>query len=149
VYALQALYHVDLTKSVERDALNALWQTVMEQEGMDEVRPPESGEVEFALRLVQGVAEKRTAIDAMIDACSTNWRLKRMPLVDRNILRVATYELMDCNDIPGTVSVNEAIELAKLFGGDDSRAFVNGMVDRIGRQLGRLDEKRRGRGKRR
>jgi N utilization substance protein B len=62
-----------------------------------------------------------------------------MPVVDRNILRIAAFELIGCPDIPATVSINEAIELAKRFGSADSRAFVNGIVDRMARQLGRLD----------
>jgi N utilization substance protein B len=68
-----------------------------------------------------------------------------MPVVDRNILRMAAFELMKCQDIPPTVAINEAVELAKLFGTEDSRAFVNGIVDRIGRTTGRLAEGR-GRG---
>ena len=148
VFALQALYLADLTDSGERDGLNALWQAVIDGEGLDDSAAPESGEVEFAQRLVSGVSEHKVSIDEMIDTCSTNWRLRRMPIVDRNVLRIATFELMHCRDIPGTVSVNEAIELAKTFGGDDSRAFVNGIVDRIGRQLGRLGDRRRKRGKR-
>jgi N utilization substance protein B len=144
-FALQALYRADLAESPERESLLGLWQALVEGEGLDGTPAPESAEIEFAQRLVTGVAESRAEIDELIERFSTNWRLKRMPVVDRNILRVATYELMACKDIPGTVAVNEAIELAKTFGTEDSRAFVNGIIDRIGRQLGRLDEQRRGR----
>ena len=98
----------------------------------------ESEEVEFAQRLCMGVEENRAGIDSLIEESSTNWRLPRMPIVDRNILRIAAFELMGCADIPATVSINEAIELAKRFGTADSRAFVNGIVDRMARQLGKI-----------
>ncbi|HMV66883.1 MAG TPA: transcription antitermination factor NusB [Myxococcota bacterium] len=140
IYALQALYHADHAQLRATQALQALWQSLLDGEGIDGERGPESDEIEFAQRLVRGVEEHGVAIDALIEQCSTNWRLRRMPVVDRNILRVAAFELMRCDDIPATVSINEAVELAKLFGTDDSRAFVNGIVDRIGRQVGRLPE---------
>lgn len=138
-FALQALFEVDLREVTVASALNDLWSAVMDGEGIDDGRPPESEEVEFAQRLARGVDEHRARIDALIDEASTNWRLARMPTVDRNILRLAAFELMACPDIPATVSINEAIELAKRFGGTDSRAFVNGIVDRMARQLGRID----------
>lgn len=138
IYALQALYHVDLATVRAQPGLHALWDTLMDGEGVDGERAPESEEIEFAQRMVRGVEERREEIDALIEQCSTNWRLRRMPIVDRNILRLAAYELVACPDIPANVSVNEAIELAKSFGTEESRAFVNGIVDRIGRQVGRL-----------
>ena len=137
-YALQALYQSDLGKVPVMDALHGLWAGLMDDEGIDGLRVPESSEVEFAQRLVCGVEQHRDAIDVLIDECSTNWRLMRMPVVDRNIVRLAGFELMTCKDIPSSVSINEAIELAKRFGSADSRAFVNGLVDRMARQLGRI-----------
>lgn len=142
-FALQALYQSDLAETSAMDALNGLWSGQMEGEGMDDARPAESSEVEFAQRLVRGVMEHSEELDALIEEASTNWRLRRMPIVDRNILRIATYELKHCDDIPPTVSINEAVEMAKRFGTGDSRAFVNGIVDRVGRGLGRIDGKRR------
>jgi N utilization substance protein B len=102
--------------------------------------------MEFAQRLGLGVQEHLERIDALIEEASTNWRLPRMPVVDRNILRMAAFELMACVDIPATVSINEAVELAKKFGTADSRAFVNGIVDRMARQLGRIEGSRHRRG---
>ena len=121
----------------------------------DDERPHESEEVEFAQYLALGTESSREEVDAIIEEASTNWRLSRMPVVDRNILRLAAYELKQCTDIPATVSINEAIELAKRFGTKDSRAFVNGIVDRMARKLGRIEaeprpagaSKGRGRGK--
>ncbi|MEO0606120.1 MAG: transcription antitermination factor NusB [Myxococcota bacterium] len=115
----------------------------MDGEGIDGQRAPESEEVEFAQRIAHGVEANRESIDGLIEQSSNNWRLPRMPVVDRNILRMAAYELMEATDIPVNVAINEAIELAKRFGTGDSRAFVNGIVDRMARQLGRLDRSSR------
>ncbi len=142
-FALQALYQADLMGISAMASLNHLWSGHLDGEGLDDTTPPDSEEVEFAQRLVEGTISDQESLDGLIESASTNWRLARMPLVDRNILRMAAYELKHCTDIPANVSVNEAIELAKQFGTADSRAFVNGIVDRMGRQLGRLDKKRR------
>lgn len=141
-FALQALYQADLREIPSNAALNYLWSGLMDGEGLEDERPPESDEVEFAQRLVDGVLAHQAELDALIEQCSTNWRLPRMPVVDRNILRIAAFELNHCRDIPASVSVNEAVELAKRYGTADSRAFVNGIVDRMGRQLERLDPAR-------
>lgn len=138
VYALQALYHADHADLPAEGGLKALWDTLLDGEGVDGERAPEADEVSFAERLVAGVQAHRDALDGLIEGASTNWRVRRMPVVDRNVLRMAAFELSQCPDIPSNVAINEAIELAKLFGGDDSRSFVNGIVDRLGRQLGRL-----------
>jgi len=138
-YALQALYHSDLTESSVQAALSQLWSGLLDGEGLEGDRPPESEEVEFAQRLATGVDAHRDRIDALIEECSTNWRVPRMPVVDRNILRLAAFELLECGDIPPTVSINEAVELAKRFGTRESRAFVNGIVDRLARHVGRVE----------
>lgn len=142
-YALLALYNADLNDQTIPSSLASLWEGLIEGEGIDETRPAESEEIEFAQRLAHGVDAHREAIDSLIEECSTNWRLVRMPVVDRNILRLAAFELMECTDIPANVSVNEAIELAKKYGTKESRAFVNGIVDRMGRKLERLEGRRR------
>lgn len=141
-YALQAMFQADVGEVTVQQALTDLWSGLMDGEGIDHSRPPESEEVEFAQRLCHGVDQHRAAIDALIEECSTNWRLSRMPVVDRNVLRLAAFELLACPDIPATVSINEAIELAKKYGSQDSRAFVNGIVDRMARQLGRIEARK-------
>lgn len=83
------------------------------------------------------------SLDASIEKASVNWRLGRMPVVDRNILRIGAWELGNRKDIPVSVSINEAIELAKRFGGAESRAFVNGILDRIAAEVGRGGRKGR------
>lgn len=147
-FALQALYTADLGEGDAMPALHGLWSALVDGDGLPDHRAPESDEVAFAQELVTGVHDHRERIDALIEGSSTNWRLRRMPLVDRNILRIAAYELMCREDIPPTVSINEAIELAKRFGASESRAFVNGLVDKIGRSLGRLPARGRPGGRR-
>jgi len=141
-YAVQALYHADLAQVSVSQALNGLWSGLLDGEGFGEVRAPHSKEVEFAQALALGVDGGREELDALIERSSTNWRLSRMPVVDRNILRLAAFELSRRPDIPPSVSINEAVELAKEFGTKESRAFVNGIVDRIARHLGRLPSER-------
>lgn len=95
---------------------------------------------EFAARLVEGTLQHRAAIDQRLQGVTRNWDLRRMATVDRNVLRMAVYELMFCTDVPPKVSINEAIDLGKKFSTANSGGFVNGILDRI-----RIDlEKERG-----
>lgn len=136
-FALQALYATDVAGSSGATALSGLWLSQLDElsEALEEPVGPE--ETEFATELVRGVTEEREALDARIESVSENWRLARMPVVDRNILRLGTWELLQRADIPASVTINESIELAKKFGGAESRAFVNGLLDRIAGELGR------------
>jgi N utilization substance protein B len=91
-----------------------------------------SGEVKpFFLRLVKGVLAVRQDLDAVIERFSSNWRLSRMSAVDRNVLRIGAFELLYCRDIPAKVAINEAIEIGKKFGTEESGAFINGILDSI------------------
>lgn len=85
----------------------------------------------FAERLVLGVSTHRDEIDGRITSASEHWRLERMPIVDRNVLRIAVFEMIYCSDIPHKVSINEAIELAKMYGSGDSGSFINGILDKV------------------
>jgi transcription antitermination factor NusB len=85
----------------------------------------------FALRLVEGTVEHRDEIDKMIQGVAQNWNISRMAVVDRNVLRLATYELVHCDDIPPKVAINEAIELGKRYSTQNSGAFINGILDKI------------------
>ncbi|HHI98066.1 MAG TPA: transcription antitermination factor NusB [Thermodesulfatator atlanticus] len=96
----------------------------------------------FARELVNGVAEKQKEIDEIIERFSKHWKLSRMSAIDRNILRLATYELLFRPDIPPKVSINEAVELAKAFGTDESASFVNGVLDAIYKKLVKEQEKK-------
>ena len=95
-----------------------------EAEGEDDV-------VEFAARLVDGTLQHRAAIDQRLQSVTRNWDLRRMATVDRNVLRMAVYELMFCTDVPPKVAINEAIDLGKKYSTANSGGFVNGILDRI------------------
>ena len=86
---------------------------------------------------MRGVAEDTEKLDGTIRAASTNWRIERMARVDRNVLRLGAWELLRAADVPRAVVLDEAVELAKRFGSEDSGAFVNGVLDRIADDLGR------------
>ena len=136
-FALQALYAADIGGGTGPVALAGLWASQLDALGEALEEPVGPEETEFATELVRGVMEEREAVDARIEAASEHWRLARMPVVDRNILRLGTWELVQRADIPASVTINEAIELAKRFGGAESRAFVNGLLDRIAGEIGR------------
>ncbi len=123
--ALQALYQIDVASEGIDDALGRFWKSF---------EPVEREVMDLAEALVRGVAQHRRDIDDTIERISTNWRLDRMAKVDRNVLRLAVYELLR-TDVPVKVVINEAIELGKKFGSESSGAFVNGVLDRVAAEL--------------
>jgi N utilization substance protein B len=90
---------------------------------------------DFAAPLLRGVVAHQPEIDAKIRALADNWDFERLAVVDRNILRLAIYEMLFCPEIPPVVSINEAIEIAKKFGSADSGKFVNGLLDHVKKEL--------------
>lgn len=91
---------------------------------------------DYAIALIKGVEDKMGDIDARLEESSDNWSVSRMPVVDRSILRIAVYEMLYVDDVPVSVAINEAVELAKAFGGEDeSPRFVNGVLGKIARRL--------------
>jgi transcription antitermination protein NusB len=126
---LQFLYQYDTLResspeeiSIE-DMLRLFWTT--------KETPLGNGVMEFSNRLITGVSENIGGIDEIINNYSEHWRLSRMSRIDRNILRMAIYELVYLRDIPPPVTINEAVELAKKYGTEESGAFVNGILDKI------------------
>jgi transcription antitermination factor NusB len=119
--ALQFLYQLDLRGD---DLLGEAREYVTAEE-----RDAET--TRFALRLVQGAFENKAEIDKMIQGVAQNWNISRMAVVDRNVLRLATFELLHCQDIPPKVAINEAIELGKRYSTQNSGAFINGILDKI------------------
>ena len=115
------LYELDFRPSDLGAVLQEFWR--------DRVVPPEVRV--FAEGLVRGTAQKITELDGIIQANAAHWSLARIAPVERNILRLAAYELLFRDDIPERVAINEAIELAKLYGSEESGAFVNGILDQI------------------
>ena len=126
VAAIQFLYQLDAhpPKKVD-EALEAFWK-------QNEVP---KNVCDFAEPLLRGALEKMPEVDAKIRALADNWDFERLAVVDRNILRLAIYEMLFCPDIPPVVSINEAIEIAKKFSTADSGKFVNGLLDRVKKDL--------------
>ena len=120
---LQLLYQADLTHASPKDLLGDFFTTTEANE--------DSAVKEFATALVTDICDKLDVIDETISGCATNWQLNRMATVDRNILRLASFELLFRNDIPPKVAINEAVELAKKYGDLESGKFVNGILDKI------------------
>lgn len=90
--------------------------------------------IPYAWKLLQGVQEKKGEIDLLISRQAVNWRLERMSLIDRNILRLAVFEMRYQDDVPLSVAINEAVEIAKRYSTDDSAPFINGILDGIARE---------------
>ena len=134
-FALKALYQADVSGGTVESALESLFLGLLEQSS--EEKPAEADEQHFALAIAKGIDGRKEEIDEHIEQASNNWRLVRMPVVDRSILRLATSEMLLMKDVPASVTINEAVELAKRFGEKESRAFVNGILDRIASILGR------------
>ncbi|HEY4716683.1 MAG TPA: transcription antitermination factor NusB [bacterium] len=95
----------------------------------------------YAKSLFEGITDNLDEIDKKIQDCSSHWKVYRMSLVDRNILRIGCYETLYLDDVPVIAAINEAVNLAKKYGGEESGAFVNGILDHIARQAGKLPDK--------
>lgn len=122
-FALQALYFFDVNRGDPAELLE-LFCNNFEENITEDIKP-------FFLDLVQGVTAARDEINNLLDKSSSHWKVSRMPVVDRNIMRIAIFELLKRSDIPPSVSINEAVEIGKRFGTRDSGAFINGVLDRI------------------
>jgi len=121
--ALQILYQLDLNNQLTIEMALSHFQSLYLQS--QTLLDP------FTKRLVVGVGEKLPEIDKHLADISSHWRPDRMAAVDRNILRLGAYEILFCDDIPGTVTVNEMVEIAKEFGSENTPAFVNGVLDKL------------------
>jgi N utilization substance protein B len=131
--ALQALYQLEMTPGSTSAALDAAWEAANAEDG----GKTDPDAKRFAQELVDGVWKNLAAIDTLLQEHSHNWRLDRMSRIDRNVLRIATFELKFRPDIPRKVSINEAVELGKRFGTEESSAFINGLLDRVAVALGK------------
>jgi N utilization substance protein B len=119
--ALQVLFHMEFNSGDANEAFDLVCACFT---------PPEEIQT-FSKQLVLGVWEKKDELDALIGRSSINWRLERMSRVDKNILRLAAFEVIYMKDIPPKVSLDEAVELGKKYGTEDSGAFINGVLDKI------------------
>ncbi len=126
--ALQVLYQWDMTKQPVDQVISSFYETLYSEE-----EKPAPGRDEFMEELVTGTSQMATSIDDRIVAKSENWKIDRMPVVDRNILRLAIYE-MSRQETPAAVVIDEALELARQFSGEESVGFVNGILDAVHRE---------------
>jgi transcription antitermination protein NusB len=139
--ALQVLYQWDMTKRPVEEAIRAFYDTLdadkIAEEPMEEADdegPSTPGRDEFMEELAKGASEMAPDIDHRISEKSANWKLERMPIVDRNILRLGIYE-MSRQDTPPAVVIDEALELARQFSGEESVAFINGVLDAVHKEM--------------
>lgn len=130
--ALQILYPLDMVPGLAADDAIARFFESFEADARAKERAEE---------IVRGVIQKRDLIDAAITKASPRWRVERMALVDRNVLRLCLHELMFDTETPTRVVIDEGVEIAKRFGAEESARFVNGVLDAAARDLGRLDVK--------
>ena len=123
--AMQALFYMDMRNNVSARMLERFCANF---------KPPKKNQALF-MKLVNGVMEARGELDALIEKFSKNWDINRMSCVDRNVMRIAVFELVYCDDIPPKVSINEAVDIGKKFGTEESGAFINGIMDSIRHDL--------------
>jgi N utilization substance protein B len=131
--ALKMLFGLEASQADPEVAMTLYWR---EFGGDAEARP-------YAEEAVRGVMSQRDAIDEVVRVASEHWRLERMTRVDRNVLRLGTWELQQRLDVPRAVILDEAVELAKRYGSDESGAFVNGVLNQIAENLDRTDTDRK------
>jgi len=119
--ALQVLYELDVLNIDAKEAITLFWNNFHATEDSKK----------FSTLLIEGAWDNREQIDNLIRSCSEHWSLERMSRVDRNILRMAVYELLYCPNIPPKVTLNEAIDLGKMYGSENSGSFINGILDAV------------------
>lgn len=127
--ALQVLFQIDVSQVDVDEAVELFWTNF---EAPENVR-------EFSTYLIKGTHSQLNEIDELIKSCSENWSLDRMSKVDKNILRLAVFELVYCDDIPPKVTLNEAIDLGKYYGSENSGSFINGILDALYTKLHQED----------
>jgi transcription antitermination protein NusB len=125
--ALQVLYQIDMSGTEPRRALGLFWQSF----------EPPAGTREFATELVEGTYKERERLDRLIAEAAEHWRIGRLPKVELNLLRMGVYELLSYPHISANVTINEAIEIARLYCGDDAPTFINGVLDRVAAVIGK------------
>jgi transcription antitermination factor NusB len=127
--SLQLLYQVDIRRDDIDSLIDDFWSNQIHnsEELEQQIK-------DFATRLAKGTIENIKSIDAVIVSYTQNWQLERMAAIDRNIMRMACYELLYLDDIPPKVSINEAVDLAKKYGDTESGKFVNGILDKINKK---------------
>ncbi|RCW50541.1 MULTISPECIES: transcription antitermination factor NusB [unclassified Halanaerobium] len=121
IWALQILYGLDIKNKFDRESVENYCRNFLRKKGVEEEN--------YTFKLVKGISSQIEILDANINKYAIDWKVDRMPVVDRNIMRIAIYEIK--NDIPIGVAINEAVRIAKKFGDDDSPSFINGILAKI------------------
>lgn len=129
--ALQMLYQMEIGRAGAYEAIGSYWPA---HDADGEVVEPLR---EFANALVRGTTSRLTEIDALLTAHAQNWRIERMVVIDRIVLRLGVYEMLAEADTPARVIINEAIELARAYSGEEAVPFVNGVLDAVRKELKR------------
>ena len=132
--ALQILYQWEMGREPMDDTLAAYWQVREEDPATESAAAVDR---EYAAMLARGTAEGLPELDPLIEAQAEHWRLSRMAVVDRLILRLAAFELRHTPDTPAAVVINEALELARTFSGEEALPFINGILDGLAKKSGR------------
>jgi len=132
--ALEILYQCDTVQDWSEKSIE-FYYTIYRSEELASEEASVIENVAFSRSLALGVSQKIKDIDQEISAASDHWSISRMARVDRNILRLSVYEILFISEIPTSVSINEAVELAKRYGSDDSPGFINGILDKIGSKV--------------
>ena len=126
-FALQVLYQIDMSGTDPRQALGLFWQNF----------EPQADTREFTTELVDGTWKERERLDRLIAEAAEHWRIGRLPKVELNLLRMGVYELLSYPHINPGVTINEAIEIARLYCGDEAPTFINGVLDRVAAVIGK------------
>ena len=129
--ALQMLYQIEVGKAGAHESIATYWPAREEDDPLGEDMR------EFANRLVRGTVSRREEIDAMLAAHTKNWRVERMAVIDRIVLRLGVYEMLEEAETPSKVIINEALELARSYSGEEAVGFVNGILDAVRKELRR------------
>ncbi len=124
--ALQLLFQLEFNSADPEDLIRGYWE---HQKAADDVK-------EYALWLVRGIREGQEEVDGAIQAASEHWRIARMAVVDRNILRIAVFEMLRAKTLVPAIVINEAIEIAKRYSGEEASVFINGILDAVRKTLG-------------
>ena len=136
-FALQILYDIDITQTEVGEVLEDFWreksdlELSKDEKQMIEMEKRDPEVRSYCESLVRGTVGHLKRLDELIERFAEHWDMKRMAYVDRNILRLSAYEMLYCEEIPVKVAINEAVELAKRYGEEDSSKFVNGILDKI------------------
>ena len=129
--ALQFLYSCDIGSDFDGSHLPIFWEFVINANKLKTGKNSSGQLIEFAEVLIKGILDHIEEIDKLIEQYASNWKFSRITFIDRNILRLATFEILFMKDIPPAVSIDEAVDIAKKYSTPDSGKFVNGILDKI------------------